>query len=250
MTVTSKSTGRRYRGVAWPAAMTLAGLVILISLGLWQLERRTWKQALIATLSERLERPPVALPPPSQWADLSQAQDEFRRVTFVAEFLHDREALIFTGPSALRPDATGLGYWVMTPARLSDGSIVMVNRGFVPEAQRDPSNRREGRIAGTVELTGVLRWPEGRGMFTPADSPESNLWYLRDHLAIAEAKGVAPAAPFYIDLEGLQPPGGLPRPGALHVVLPNNHLQYAITWFGLALALAAIFLIWAVRRTR
>lgn len=233
-----------------PGAITAVGLAVLIGLGLWQLERKAWKQALIATLSARLAAPPAQLPPPAQWPSLQAPTDEFRRVIFAAQFLSDSEALIFGGRSPLRPDVTGTGYWLMTPARLSDGAVVMVNRGFVPEGRQNPSTRREGLIGGVTELTGVLRWPEARGLFTPSDDPGRNLWYLRDHLSIAAAKGVTPVAPFYIDLEGPQPPGGLPQAGKLRVSLSDNHLQYAITWFSLALALLTIFLIWAIRRPR
>ena len=246
----SSVSRRGLAGLVVPALFTVACLAVLVSLGLWQLERLAWKQGVIATLSERLTQPPSALPPASEWAALKATDAEFRRVRFAAEFLNDREALIHTAGSPLRPDVSGRGYWVMTPARLADGSVVMVNRGFVPEGRQDPATRREGEVAGVTELVGVLRWPETRGMFTPADEPGRNLWFIRDQAAIAAAKGVGPVGPFYIDLEGPRPPGGLPRAGALRVSLPNNHLQYAVTWFGLALTLLAVFLVWVVRRPR
>jgi surfeit locus 1 family protein len=239
----------RLRVLALPAIVTTFALTILIGLGLWQLERRSWKEGLIATLKERLADAPRPLAPPDQWPALTAAQDEFRRVTFAGEFLHDKEAAIFTGSSRLRPDAKGLGYWIMTPARLADGSVVMVNRGFVPEGRRRPETRPESLTGGKIQLTGALRWPEERGFFIPSDEPERNLWFAKDHYAIAAAKGLERVAPFYVELESPIPPGGLPLPGALQVALPNNHLQYALTWFALALALAAVFTTWAIRRT-
>jgi surfeit locus 1 family protein len=242
------SVTRAWTGWLLPGAITAIGLAVLVGLGLWQLERREWKQALIEALAERVAAPPTALPPPQAWSSLTQEGDEFRRVTFEAEFLHDREAFIFTGRSPLRPDVTARGYWVVTPARLPGGATVMVNRGFVPEARQQAASRPDGQVGGPVRLTGALRWPEARTWFTPADDPARNLWFIRDPAAIAAAKGVAPVAPFYIDLDSPQPPGGLPQAGVLRPDLPNNHLQYALTWFGLALALLAIFLIWAVRR--
>ena len=228
--------------------MTAAGMAVLVGLGLWQLDRKTWKEGLIAALTERLAARPGNLPARETWPQLVQKEAEFRRVAFPAEFLHDREALVYTAGSALRPDVSGPGYWVFTPARLTGGSLVMVNRGFVPEASKDAGARAQGQVAGVVDIVGVLRWPEDRGAFTPADSPERNLWFLRDHAAIAAAKGLGPVAPFYIDQEAPIPPGGLPRAGPLNVNLRNNHLQYSLTWFGLALALAAVFLIWAFHR--
>jgi surfeit locus 1 family protein len=95
-----------------------------------------------------------------------------------------------------------------------------------------------------------MRWPETRGLFTPADDPKSNVWYLRDPKAIAEAKKWASVAPFYIEQEQPAPPGGLPLPGKLAVNLPDNHLQYAITWFGLALGLAGVYVVWLAGRMR
>src|SRR5712691_1742696 len=168
----------------------------------------------------RMAAPPVALPPPQRWASLAAATDEFVRVAFRAELLKDQEALVYAGGSALRPDVSGLGYWVFTPARLAS-SIVVVNRGFVPEANRDPASRASGRISGSIDIVGAMRWPEPRGWFTPDGEPARNLWFARDHLAIAAAKGWGSVAPFYIEQEAPPAPGGLPRVGKLVVNLPN-----------------------------
>jgi surfeit locus 1 family protein len=181
---------------------------------------------------------------------LDAAHDEFTRVTFRAAFQNDQEALVFAAASAFRPEVSGMGYWVFTPARLADGARVVVNRGFVPEANKDPATRAAGLVTGPVELVGVLRWPEHAGWFTPAGEPARNLWFARDQLAIAAAKGWGNVAPFYVELEAPPPPGGLPQPAKLTVNLPNNHLQYAITWFGLAAVLAAVFAAFARARWR
>jgi surfeit locus 1 family protein len=228
--------------------MTLAGLVILIGLGVWQLDRKVWKENLITTLNTRLGRAPEDLPPRASWAQLREDKEEFRRVVFPAEFLDGEEALVYTAGSPLRPDVKGPGYWVFAPARLAGGSIILVNRGFVPADRKDPGTRTEGAPHGTVDIVGVLRWPETRNSFTPADDPKNNVWFLRDSNSIAKFKTWLTAAPFYIDQEGPVPPGALPKPGKLEVRLPDNHLQYAITWFGLALALAGVFIVWLARR--
>jgi surfeit locus 1 family protein len=133
---------------------------------------------------------------------------------------------------------------VLAPARLAAGGLVVVNRGFVPEGRRDPRSRPEGETTGAIDLIGVLRWPEQRGVFAPKDEPERNLWFVRDPAAIAAAKGWGEVAPFYVELEGPQPPGGLPRAGALKPNLRNEHLQYAITWYGLAVVVAVMFSFW------
>ena len=122
--------------------------------------------------------------------------------------------------------------------------MIIVNRGFVPEGGRGEQPR--GRTdACSVPIVGAMRWPEPRGLFTPADNPQRNLWFVRDHLAMAAARNAGPVAPFYIDQEAPVPAGGLPRPGKLTPNLPNNPLQYALTWYGLALVLVVVFLVWA-----
>jgi surfeit locus 1 family protein len=247
--VTPFAFGRR--DLLAPALFTLVGLVVLIGLGTWQLERRQWKESLMAALSERVSAAPTAVPPQAQWPALSAADWEFRRVTLRVEFLHEHEALVYSAGSALRADVTGPGYWVFTPARQPVGTLIMVNRGFVGEAQKHPGARPAGQVAGVQDIVGFMRWPEHRGMFTPAGDARQNLWFAREPAEIAAAKNLGPIAPFYIDQEGPTPPGGSPRPGALRVNLPNNHLQYAITWFGLAAALATVFVVWARgRRSR
>jgi surfeit locus 1 family protein len=223
---------------------------VLIGLGTWQVERKAWKEALITSLTARLDAPRVALPSAAAWPSLDAANDEYRRVTFSAVFDHAEEALVYAAPSAFRPDVSGLGYWVFTPARLADGSTVIVNRGFVPECRQDPKSRAEGQITGSVEIVGAMRWPDARHWFSPADQPEKSLWFSRDPGAIAAARHLRNAAPFYVEQEAPSPPGGLPQPGRLVVSLPNNHLQYAVTWYGLALALVVVFAIWARNSSR
>jgi surfeit locus 1 family protein len=243
---------RSWLGLLLPA---LLAFVVLIGLGTWQVERKAWKEALIAALTERLATPPESLPAPATWQNLDPSSDEYRRVKFTALFDHAAEALVYGAASAFRPDVSGPGDWVFTPARLAGGGIVMIDRGFVPESRQDPKSRADGQISGPVEIVGAMRWPEPRHWFTPADDPAHNLWFSRDPQAIAAAKGLADkglgtVAPFYIEQQAPVPPGGLPRPGKIVVNLPNNHLQYAITWYGLALALAGVFIAWAVSARR
>jgi surfeit locus 1 family protein len=229
-------------GLLIPALLLLAAL---IALGTWQLQRKTWKEDLIATLTERLAAPPSALPASAAWPSLDQASDEYRRVKFTATFDHGKEALVYAAASAFRPDVTGHGYWIFTPARFGDGGVVMVNRGFVPEDRKDAASRAAGQITGPVAIVGLLRWPEARAWFSVADDPAHNLWFVRDPRAMAAAKGIGAVAPFYVEQEAPVPPGGWPQPGKLVVNLPNNHLQYVVTWYGLALVLVVVFVVWA-----
>jgi surfeit locus 1 family protein len=232
-----------------PVLVTLAAFAVLVGLGVWQLERKTWKEGLIDTLTRRLAAPPMALPPPDRWNRLTQQEDEFRHVTFRAELLNGQEAPVYTSGSAFRPDVSGAGYWIFAPARVA-GGVVVIDRGFVPEGRQDPKSRAEGQLTGAAEIVGVLRWPEAPGLFTPADDPGRNLWFTRDAAAMAQAKQWGPVAPFYVEQEAPVPPGGLPKPGVLKVSLPNDHLNYAITWFGLALVLVGVFGFWVRSRRR
>jgi surfeit locus 1 family protein len=235
---------RRLRsGLAVPAVFALVAVVAFIGLGSWQLQRKAWKEALIESLEQRLSAPAGDLPSRERWASLTPS-DEFRRVKFSATFVPGAEALVYTSGSALRSDVSGPGYWVFAPAQVASGGVVVVNRGFVPEGRQDLATRAAGAATGDAALVGVMRWPESRGVFSPQDDPGRNLWFVRDPVAIAAAKGWGEVAPFFIELESPQPPGGLPRAGALKVNLRNEHLQYAITWYGLALVVMLMFGVW------
>jgi len=230
----------------WQSLLALAAFVTLIGLGTWQLERKAWKEGLIDALAERVSAQPVPLPGPERWAMLDPAQDEFRRVAFAATIAPDREALVYSSGSSVRPDVSGPGYWVFAPAELAGGGVVVVNRGFVPEGQQDRTTHAPP--ADRVDLVGALRWPEPRGLFAPKDDPARDLYFVRDHLAMAQAKGWGNVAPFYLELETST--GALPRAGRLTPTLRNEHLQYALTWFGLAIVLAAVFAFWLRSRRR
>jgi len=231
------------RGVLIPSIAAASAFAVLLSLGVWQLDRKAWQEGLIATIGQRLSAPAVALPAPATWPRLTAAEDEFLRVAVTAEFLNDREALVYTIGSSLREESSGPGYWIFTPARLADGALVMVNRGFVPNGKQDAKTRPDGEVAGPINMVGVLRWPEPPGIFTPAGDPTRNIWFSRDSNAIAAAKSVS-VAPFYLELESPDPPGGLPRTGRLHPTLPNNHFGYALTWLGLACVLVGVYGAW------
>ena len=235
-------------GVVEATALFAVGIAILVGLGIWQLERRVWKHNLIATLNAELAKPPVDLPARTDWSALKPKGREFRRVSFPAEFLPGQEALVYSAGSALRPDVKGPGYWVFAPARLAGGSIVIVDRGFVPTDRKDPARRAQGAPHGVVNIIGVMRWPESSGLFTPAPDLKANVWYARDLKAIAAAKHWSDYAPFYVDQESPVPPGGWPKPGRMVVSLPDNHLQYALTWFGGAFVLGILYLRWLMRR--
>lgn len=245
MRAESTQTGSRRSSLLVPAITSLIVIGVLLSLGFWQLQRKGEKRVLIAALNERLAAPPVALPPAAQWNDLTPGRDEFRRVRFRAALDTGRQAQVYGAGSALRKDIARTGVWIFAPAELDDGSALVVNRGFVGEGERQPPSTAARPPAET--LTGYIRFPEQAGWLTPPADLAGRLWFLRDHKGMAEAldwPNAARDAPFYIDLEGPVPPGGVPKPGPLTVNLKDDHLQYAITWFLLALAVAVAFLVW------
>lgn len=242
----------RRRGGAGFAIFTLVMVAAFIGLGIWQLQRRVEKHALIAALDERFAAAAEALPASSQWNALTPAEDEFRRVRLVAigvDFASG--ARVYSSGSALRDDVSGPGKWNFVPAQLSDGKTVVINIGFAQDATRDrPSEGSTPRRLVTrlpVELTGYIRFPESTSLLTPTPNVDQRLWFTRDHLAMARALGWDQAgktiAPFYIDLES---PTLVPsvRPGRLTVHLKDDHMQYAITWFALAGAVVIAFGVW------
>jgi cytochrome oxidase assembly protein ShyY1 len=230
------------------ALFTLLLMALFIGLGVWQLQRRSEKHALIAALSERVTTAPVALPQPSQWRTLNAATDEFRRVSFTATYAKLPDAMVYSAGSAVREDAASPGTWAFLPARLATGETVVIDAGFVANTmqERGVEDRAVGRLTTgePIQITGYLRFPESAGALTPAESRDKRLWFTRDHLAMAKTLGWGEVAPFYIDLETPVPDNGIPRPGPLSPHLRDEHLQYALTWFTLAAALAIAFGVW------
>jgi surfeit locus 1 family protein len=222
----------------WATLIALPMLAVLIGLGAWQLERREWKLALIAELETQLAAPPAPLPAvidnPVAW--------NYRRVTARGRFDHAAELHV-----PARTYQSQAGWHVVTPLLRADGAAVLVDRGWVTDAAIDPASRPESLVAGEVEIGGILRVPTPPGWLIPDNRPEANQWYWLDLPAMAAAAGIdGPVLPLVLEAE-LGPPGALPIGGQTRVELPNDHLQYALTWFSLAAVLAVIFIL-SVRR--
>jgi len=226
------------------------GVAFLCALGVWQVKRLAWKEGLIAMVDARVEQPAVPLPPEAEWPGLNRDDDEYRRVTLSGRFDHDHEVAVFTSLEDDRFTVSGPGYWVLTPLVLNTGAIVIVNRGFVPQEKRKPETRPDGQIDGEVAITGLIRMPEPGNLFTPAPDLERGDWYVRDPALIAGAFGLTRVAPFVVDADGTENPGGLPLGGTTRIAFRNPHLGYAITWFGLALALAGVYGVWVYGQIR
>ena len=233
--------GGRKRGgfarFAFVAALCLFTLVFA-GLGIWQVERRSWKIDLIARVEARIHAASAAAPGPAEWPKISAAANEYRRVVLQGHYLDKPETL------TMAVTERGPGFWVMAPFRSDQGFTVLVNRGFVPEGQRDASERRAAGAANT-KVAGLLRLSEPGGGFLRSNDPAAGRWYSRDVAAIASARGLGAVAPYFVDADVAAEPGPLPQGGMTRVSFRNTHLVYALIWFCLALmsAGAAIFLI-------
>jgi surfeit locus 1 family protein len=242
-----------WRGLILPSLAATLALAILISLGLWQVERLRWKEALIARVSERIDLAPIPAPKPGAWSGLDHTDLEYRPVSVTGRFLHQYEAHVFTTLNAPRGSFGGMGYLVMTPLATDDGWFVYVNRGFVPDDRKDGATRSAGQTAALVTVSGLFRAPRVGSWLSADDSASDNIWFSRDPNLFAKWRGpesekVAPYiidAHFDPDLEGGQPQGG-----ETFMAFSNNHLGYAITWFGLAAGLVGVFVVFARGRLR
>ncbi|MGH6828146.1 MAG: SURF1 family protein [Rhizomicrobium sp.] len=214
---------------------------LLIGLGTWQIERLSWKLGLIAAMNERMHRTPV----PVDRGGVVRAHDDYTRVLLKGRFENAKEAYVFTTDSNFGPV-----YHVLTPFETDSGHVYLVDRGMVPPAKRSPSTRPRGEIEGETRVTGIWRTPDAPGPFTPPPDRKRRIWYARNLDAIAMAEGVRLAAPVVIEADAVPNPGGWPEGGQTVVNLPNNHLAYAMTWFGLAVGLIGVYLGYHVSRGR
>jgi surfeit locus 1 family protein len=217
-----------------------AVLLGCLGLGTWQLQRLQWKQALLDRIAVQMAAPAATLPEtPEDWRPL-----DFRRFTISGHYLHEHEQIL--GPRSYRGQS---GYHVITPFRLTDTRLLLVNRGWVPPGARDPGRRAEGQLRGSQTVTGVLRAEFARGTWTPDYDAGARLWFWYDVAGIAGVTGLALLAPV-LQLDAGTVAGGLPIGGITDIAIPNNHLQYAITWLALALVTLVMFVIFRLRTNK
>jgi surfeit locus 1 family protein len=242
-------------GLVWPTLAALAGLAVLIGLGTWQMERKRWKEGLIAKIAERVRADPVPLPTDAT-AD-GKEDLEYLHVSVRGRFHHDKERYLYA------PTQAGLGWYVYTPIELEPQRIVWVNRGWVPDVRKAPETRPRGQLPGEVEVRGLVRLQMRPGWFAAENDPARNLWYWPDLAAMTasafpDGPRKALGGPRRPDSLALaieadakpEPPGGLPRGGVTRLDLPNRHLEYAVTWYGLAATLVGVYFAFATSRLR
>jgi surfeit locus 1 family protein len=230
-----------FRPTFWPTVVTVPAILVMIGLSVWQVQRLQWKEDLIAERTARTTADPIALPP----AGADVAALEFRKVAVTGSFDHAHEFYL-----AARSQNGNIGYWIVTPLKSETGDTVLIERGWVPENKKLPETRAEGQRGGTVTLSGFIRLPQVKTFFQPDNEPQKNIWFYLSPAEMAQAAGIPVRTDFYLDADAAANPGGFPIGGQTRINLPNDHLQYAITWGLLALALAAVYVIFHLKLER
>lgn len=223
----------------WPTLMTIPILVILCVLGNWQVDRLAWKLDLIEKMELRFGLPAVAFPStvenPDDWI--------YRHITVRGRFLHMGEMPLYSiGPNG-KP-----GYDLFTPLKTRDGRYVIVNRGWVPEQLKDQISRPDTITDGEIEVIGILRKSWIKERFAPDNEPQRNMWYYGNLQDMAQAKGLTDVFPMFLYQDKITQTNDYPLGGRSRLKVVNNHLDYAMTWYGLAIVLCVIYLIFNVRR--
>jgi len=226
----------------WPTVMTVPVVLIMLALSVWQLNRYSWKVDLVDRLTEQLAAAPVELPTGA----FDSTEWGYRRVTLSGEYQHDKEIHLFS-----HADKGRKGFQIITPFIRNDNKgAVLVNRGWVPEEKKNPDSRLEGQMSGTVSISGVVRKPWAKSYsFLPASDPVANVWLYGELGAMAEHVGLT-VSPSFIELDDTPVPGGWPLGGQTRVSVPNNHIEYFVTWFGLAGAMAFIYVLFGLNRAK
>jgi surfeit locus 1 family protein len=225
--------------------LVLFCITVLTSLGIWQLERRVWKLDLINQVEQRVNAPVTAAPGPDMWTRIDAKGFAYRHITTSGKFLNRPATLVQA------VTARGSGFWVLSPFQSTDGFTLFINRGFVPTDKARDEWRPDHQS--TTSVTGLLRITEPDGGFLRSNDPAGDRWYSRDVTAIAATQNIGPVAPYFIDADAYQDPNQLPVGGLTVIRFANNHLVYALTWFGMALLLGAATIIigrneWQARR--
>ncbi len=220
-----------------PTLFTIASLIVLLCLGTWQVQRLMWKTNIVAKISERVALPPINLPK----GEIDLEALKYRKVIVTGQFLHDKEIHLFTGSRELRGDP---GYNIFTPLEAKDGTVVLVDRGWVPTTKKDSATRPETLLKGKISVTGMLHEGEHKGTFTPDNDIARNLWFWIDIPAVAGFTGKALDNVYVRAIVEGEANDVLPIPGKVTIEVRNDHLQYAIIWYSFAIILVIIYTIY------
>ncbi|MBO0344078.1 SURF1 family protein [Roseibium sp. CAU 1637] len=236
---------KRRRTNLFLLALGALSIACLILLGNWQMRRLTWKNALVTAVETRAHGAPETAPTRDRWPTVSAETHAYLRVRATGRFLPNMDI------SVKAVTDLGPGYWIMSPLQRQNGEIIWINRGFLPPPRRDLKNQAP-RPTGKVTIIGLLRLSEPVGTLLQDNDPAQNHWFSRDVDAFSQDKGLAAPAPYFIDAERDASSADGPRGGLTKISFRNNHLQYALTWYAMALGLTAAigYIIWLARSRR
>ena len=227
----------KLRPLLWPTIIMLPIFLFSLSLGVWQMERRAWKRDILDRIATNQAAAPLTL---DELLKGDPLRFEYGRVRVSGSFLHDKEFYL-----AARSLKDKVGMQVVTPLRTEDGTIVLFDRGWIPSEKKEPAKRAEGQLPGKVDLVGIVRRSQIKRQFAPDNDPARNFWFHVDVPVMRQMAGGA-ADPvldsFFLEADATANPGGIPVGGQTRLDIPNDHLQYAITWFLIALAGAGVYL--------
>ncbi|MCV6547830.1 MAG: SURF1 family protein [Cohaesibacter sp.] len=238
----------------WPLSLAaLIAFLCLISLGTWQWKRLAWKENLIATVSERLDKPAIAAPGPDLWDNVSRQGHLYKKVELRGHYDHSKEIHVWFALNKPQGGKLyGPGYLILTKFTTLQGWDVIVNRGFVPEAMKQPSSRPMTLTKDEQYLTGLIRFDEPKTWLSPPADTQNNVWIVRQVAEMRQYLDLSAhsTAPYWIDLTKGQGEAGLPQGGETLVTFSNNHLQYMLTWYALAVVLFGVYLAWLIKALR
>jgi len=232
-----ETTMFRLRPALGPTLFSVPVLILCLALSVWQMERREWKLGILDRIAANQAAAPISLDELLRGDPLAF---EYGRVRLSGTFLNDKE--YYLAARSLQDD---VGLHVITPVRTDDGRIVLFDRGFIPSNKKAPSTRAASQVAGPIDLVGIVRRSQVKRYFAPDNDPAKNFWFHVDvPLMRAEAGGKPDPVldSFFLEADKTPNPGGLPLGGQTWLDIPNDHLQYAATWFLLALALIGVYL--------
>ena len=243
-----------YKPTFWLFCLgAVIAFAILLSLGNWQVQRLAWKEQLIADVDARVANTPIEAPGPSAWAEVSRDSHVYTSVTITGQYDHSREIHVWFALGKPQGGTYGgPGYMIMTPFVTNEGWSVIVNRGFVPETMKEQTARMPTLVKGPQVIVGLMRFDEPKNWNSPKADKEKNVWIVREVSEMADylQLDAATTAPYWIDLTKGQGVKGLPQGGETRISFTNSHLQYAMTWFGLAAVLVIVFAAWLWKALR
>jgi len=228
---------KSFRPTLIPTLFTIPALIVLVTLGTWQLHRLQWKEAIIAEITQQKSLPVMNLNSANNTDGL-----QYRLVQVTGELLPDKNIFLYTGPKEFKGEA---GYDIFSPLKMADGLTVLIDRGWIPESKKHASDWQQ---SGPVTIVGTFMKGEKKALFTPDNNLQKNIWFWIDLSAIREYLKMDIPNFYIMQAEG-KDKNALPIGRSFSVDrIRNDHLQYAITWYSAALSLLVIYFLYHRKR--